>query len=142
MLAEGRAGARGEPRLAMVEMKGKAVSGQAGRSSFADIDHRRTSSITRRCCVGARSGSWGRVHGGRELLGGLRKTCIRAAGGLWRCGGRAGDWAGGVLASNQESLVSLCDFWSPHIIARGPGRRFSYILGRLPSLRAVGLNAV
>lgn len=85
---------------AFVEMKGKAVSRQAGRSSFAVYDHRRTSSIIRRWCVVARSGSWGRAHGVRALLGGLCKTCIRPAGGLWRCGGCAGDLGRGVFGVN------------------------------------------
>lgn len=124
----------------MVEMKGKAVSGQAGRSSFADIDHRRTSSITRRCCVGARSGSWGRVHGGRELLGGLRKTCIRAAGGLWRCGGRAGGLGRGCFGVKSREF-SLSATSGAHISLReAPGAVCSYFLGPLPSLS--GLIAI
>jgi hypothetical protein len=104
--AEGRLRSRGEARLAVVEMKAKAVCGQAGRSSFAYIDHRRTSSITRRWCVSSQGpGHWGEGTVSENDWAGLCKTCIRPAGGLWRCGGGAaeqGTWAGVFGVKERE----------------------------------------
>jgi hypothetical protein len=69
---------RGEQRL-----QGDKPGGQALQTSIIDAHHP------------SHGAGWGRV---------TRKTCIRPAGGLWRCGGRAGDLGRGCFGVNSTEF--------------------------------------